>query len=82
MAELIHSAQSFMNAKDVIIAKKKKKVERVENGYVHHPKQSPHPKKAKTREKRDRDGKKAGSSLGRLQLHSFEYPTWPSTDVD
>ena len=38
MAELIHSAQSFMNAKDAIIAKKKKKVERVENGYVHHPK--------------------------------------------
>ena len=74
MAELIHSAQSFMNVKDAIIAKKKK-VERVENGYVHHPKQSPHPKKAKTREKRDRDGKKAGSSLGRLQLHSFEYPT-------
>ena len=75
MAELIHSAQSFMNAKDAIIAKKKKKVERVENGYVHHPKQSPHPKKAKTGEKRDQDGKKVGSSLGRLQLHSLEYPT-------
>ena len=36
MAELIHSAQSFMNAKDAIIAKKKKKVERVETSYVHH----------------------------------------------
>ena len=31
MVELIHSAQSFMNTKDTIIAKKKKKVERVEN---------------------------------------------------
>ena len=26
MAELIHSAQSFMNAKDVIIAKKKRRL--------------------------------------------------------
>ena len=35
--ELIHSAQSFMNAEDAIIAKKKKKGERLENGYIHHP---------------------------------------------
>ena len=34
----------------------------MENGYVHHPKKCPRPKKAKTREKRDRDGKKVGSS--------------------
>ena len=64
MVELIHSAQSFMNAKDAIIAKKKKKAERMEAGYVHHLEQSPCSKKAKTREKRDWDGKKAGSSLG------------------
>ena len=31
MAELIHSAQSFMNAEDAIIAKKKKKGERLDN---------------------------------------------------
>ena len=37
MAKLIHSAQRFMNAKDAIIAKKKKKGERLENNYVHHP---------------------------------------------
>ena len=30
MAELVHSAQSFMNAKDAIIAKKRKRAERVE----------------------------------------------------
>ena len=36
MAELIPSAQNFMNAEDAIIAKKKKKVERVETSYVHH----------------------------------------------
>ena len=36
MAELIHLAQSFMNAEDAIIAKKKKKGERPENSYMHH----------------------------------------------
>ena len=62
IAELIHSTQSFMNAEDAIIAKKKKKAERVETSYVYHPEQGPRPKKAKTGEKRDRDGRKAGSS--------------------
>ena len=37
MVELIHSTQSFMNAEDVIISKKKKKAKQVEIGYVHHP---------------------------------------------
>ena len=36
MAKLIHSAQSFINAEDAIIVKKKKKGERLENGYIHH----------------------------------------------
>jgi len=53
MAELIHLAQSFMNAEDVIIAKKKKKAERVEAGNIHHLEQGPHLKKTKTGEKRD-----------------------------
>ena len=64
MAELIHSAQSFMNVEDAIIAKKKKKSERLDNGYIHHPKQGPRPKKAKVGKKRDCDGKKARSSSG------------------
>ena len=34
MVELIHSAQSFMNTKDIIIAKKKKKGERLDNVYT------------------------------------------------
>ena len=59
-----------MNAEDAIIAKKKKKVEQVENGYVHHPKQGPHPKKAKTEEKRDQDGKKIGSSSRRYSNYT------------
>ena len=47
MAELIYSIQSFMNIEDMIIAKKKKKGERLDNGYVHHPKQGSRQKKAK-----------------------------------
>ena len=53
-----------MNAEVAIFAKKNKKVERVENGYVHHLEQGPRPKKAKIREKRDQDGKNARSSSG------------------
>ena len=30
MAELVHSAQNFMNAEDTIIAKKRKGIERME----------------------------------------------------
>ena len=69
MAELIHSTQSFMNAEDAIIAKKKRKVT-LENGYIHHPKQGPHSKKAKIKEKRDRKGKKARSSSGRYSNYT------------
>ena len=36
MAELIYSTQSFMNAEDVIIAKKKKKCEWLDSRYIHH----------------------------------------------
>ena len=46
MAELIHLAQSFMNAEDAIIVKKRKRVERMEAELPRHPKQGPHPKKA------------------------------------
>ena len=60
MAELIHSTQSFMNAEDTIIAKKKKKGEQLKNGYIHHLEQGPHPKKAKIGKKRDRNSKKVG----------------------
>ena len=70
MAELIHSAQSFMNAEDAIIAKKKKKGEQLENGYIHHPEQGSHPKRAKVGEKRNRNGKKAGSSSGRYSNYT------------
>ena len=46
IVELIHSAQNFMNAEDVIIAKKRKKAEQMEIDLPCHPEQGPHPKKA------------------------------------
>ena len=67
MAELVYSAQSFMNAEDAIIAKKRKRVERMEANLPRHPDQGPRPKKAKTGERKDRDNRKAGPSLGRSQ---------------
>ena len=62
MAELIHSAQNFMNAENTIIAKKRKRVERVEANLPRHSEQGPRLKKGRTREKKDRDSKKASSS--------------------
>ena len=37
MAELVHSAHNFMNIEDVIIAKKRKRVEQMEADLSHHP---------------------------------------------
>ena len=41
MAELVHSAQNFINAEDAIIAKKRKKAKRMESD-PRHPEQGPH----------------------------------------
>ena len=43
MAELVHSAQNFMNAEDAIIAKKRKRAERMEANPVHNTDQGPRP---------------------------------------
>lgn len=59
-----------MNVEDVNIAKKKKKVKRMEAGCMHHPNQGLLPKKAKIGEKSDGDGKKAGSSSGRYSNYT------------
>ena len=53
MAELVHSAQNFMNANDMIIAKKRKRVERMETDRSRHSEQGPHLKKGWTGEKKD-----------------------------
>ena len=67
MAELIHSTQSFMNTEDAIIAKKRKRAMQMEADLARHPEQSPHPKKARTGEKKDKDNRKANSSSRRNQ---------------
>ena len=67
MAELVHSAQNFMNAEDAIIAKKRKRAERTEVNPVHHANQGPHPKKGRAEEKKDRDNKKASPSVWNQQ---------------
>ena len=53
MAELIHSAQNFMNAEDAIIAKKRKRAERMEAHPTRHSEQGPRPKKGRTKDKKD-----------------------------
>ena len=74
MAELIHSAQNFMNAEDVIIAKKKKRVEHMEVNLPRHSKKGPRPKKVRTGEKKDRDNKKAGFSARSQQYTPLNMP--------
>ena len=60
MAELVHSAQNFMNSEDAIITKKRKRAERMEANPVQHPEQGPRPKKGRTEDKKDRDNRKTG----------------------
>ena len=74
MVELIHSGQNFMNAKDAIIAKKKKRAERMEANLPRHPEYGPRPKKARTGEKKDRDNKKASFSAQSQQYTPLNMP--------
>ena len=74
MAELIHSAQNFMNAEDAIIAKKRKRAERTEANPIRHPEQGPRPKKGRAEEKKDRDNKKAGPSAQNQQYMPLNVP--------
>ena len=59
-----------MNAEDAIIAKKRNKAECMESDPPRHTKQGPRRKKARTREKKDQDNRKTGSSLGRSQNYT------------
>ena len=69
MAELVHSAQNFMNAEDVIIAKKRKIAGRMEAHLVRYSEQSPRPKKGWMEDKKERDNRKTGP-LGRSQKYT------------
>ena len=60
MAELVYSAQNFINAEDAIIAKKRKRAEKMEANPARHSEQGPRPKKGQTEDKKDRDSRKTG----------------------
>ncbi|XP_065629979.1 uncharacterized protein LOC136067698 [Quercus suber] len=73
MAELVHSAQNFMNAEDAIIAKKRKRAERMETNPTRHSEQGPRSKKGRTEDKRDRE-KRAGPSARNQQYTPLSVP--------
>ncbi|XP_030939705.1 uncharacterized protein LOC115964555 [Quercus lobata] len=73
MAELVHSTQNFMNVEDAIIAKKRKRVEKMEANPTCHSEQGPRPKKGRTEDKKDRD-KKAGPSARSQQYTPLNVP--------
>ena len=60
MAELVHLAQNFMNAEDTIIAKKRKRVKRMEANPTRHFEQGPRPNKERMEDKKDQDNRKTG----------------------
>ena len=74
MAELVHSAQNFMNAEDTIIAKKRKRAERMDANPTCHSEQVLRPKKGWTEDKKDRDGKRAGPSAWSQQYTPLNTP--------
>ena len=69
MAELVHSSQNFMNAEDAIIAKKRKRSERIEENPSRQSEQGFHPKNGWTEERKDRDNKKS-APLARNQQYT------------
>ncbi|XP_065628093.1 uncharacterized protein LOC136066940 [Quercus suber] len=73
MAELVHSAQNFMNAEDAIIAKKRKRVEKVEANPMRQSEQGPPPKKGRTEDRKDQE-KKAGPSVRNQQYTPLNVP--------
>ena len=74
MAELVHSAQNFMNAEDTIIAKKRRRSERIEGNPSRHSEQGSHPKKGWTKERKDRDNKKPGPLARNQQYTPLNMP--------
>ena len=75
MAELVYSAQNFMNAEDAIIAKKRKRAERVEANPVCSIDQGPRPKKGRAEDKKDQDNKKVGPFSAKSAVHAIKRPT-------
>ena len=63
-----------MNAEDAIIAKKRKRAERMEANSVRHADQGLRPKKGRAKEKKDWDNKKAGLLARNQQYTSLNIP--------
>ena len=63
-----------MDAEDVIIAKKRKRAKRIEANPMRHSEQAPRPKKGRTEDKRDRDGKRVGPSAQSQQYTQLNIP--------
>ena len=74
MAKLVHLAQNFMNAKVVIIDKKRKRDKRMEADPPRHSEQGPRPKKGRMGKWKDRDNKKASSSARSQQYTPLNMP--------
>ena len=74
MADLVHLAQNFMNAEDAIIAKKRKRSERMEGNSSRQSEQGPRPKKGQMKERKDRDNKKFGPSARNQQYTPLNVP--------
>ena len=74
MAELVHSTQNFMNAEYVIIAKKRKRFERIKGNPSHHSEQGPRPKKRRTEERKNQDNKKPVPSARNQQYTPLNVP--------
>ena len=63
-----------MNAKDAIIANKRKRAERTEANPIRHTDQGPRPKKGCAEEKKDQDNKKASPSARNQQYTPLNVP--------
>ena len=74
MAELVHSAQNFMNTKDAIITKKRERSERIEGNPSHHSEQGLRLEKGRTEERKDRDNKKLDPSAQNQQYTPLNVP--------
>ena len=63
-----------MNVEDAIIAKKRKRAERMEANPMRHSEQGSRPKKGRMEDKKDRDGKRAGPLAQSQQYTPLNIP--------
>ena len=63
-----------MNAEDAIIAKKRKRSERIEGNPSHHSEQGPRPKKGRMEVKKNRDNKNPSPSARNQQYTPLNMP--------